>query len=103
MEHTMGRNAIQGMSDALEKYKAGDPLAAAEFVSNARNYIGLLNVHIHKENTILFAMADRSLSADQQEELVKQFDALEEERIGPGKHEEFHDLLRRLKAVYLPT
>ena len=101
MEHTAGRAAIRGMTDAAAKLRENDHAAGAEFAKHARDYIGLLRAHIQKENNILFAMADRTLTQEKQQELSKHFDVIEQERIGPGKHEEFHDLLRHLKGVYL--
>lgn len=46
-------------------------------------------------------MADRVLSNAVQRELEEAFEKLEEERIGAGTHEKFHELLHRLKEVYL--
>ena len=42
-------------------------------------------------------MADMRLSPDRQEELHDQFEVVERERIGVGKHEEFH----KLGEIYL--
>ncbi|MBC7260375.1 MAG: hemerythrin, partial [Chloroflexi bacterium] len=74
--------------------------AASDFVANARGYIALLRQHIHKEDNILYRMADMHLTAEKQEELLEQFDQVERERIGPGKHEEFHQLQDYLGAIY---
>ena len=49
---------------------------------------------------MLFPMALYMLGTDKQAELSEAFEKLEEDRIGPGKHEEFHQLLHRLKQVY---
>jgi hemerythrin-like domain-containing protein len=46
-------------------------------------------------------MADMRLSKEKQEELLEEFERAESEKIGIGKHEEFHKLLDRLKGVYL--
>ncbi len=100
-EHTLGRGYIRGMGEALASYQAGAPGAAASFAQHARHYIALLTQHIEKENNVLFPMADRHLPAAKQEELFEGFEAIERERIGVGKHEEFHELLGRLEGVYL--
>jgi hemerythrin-like domain-containing protein len=60
----------------------------------------LLSQHIQKEEDALFPMAERMLGPEKQAELSKGFQQLEEERIGQGKHEEFHDQLHRLKKLY---
>lgn len=100
-EHDMGRGYVRGMSEAVARYKASDRQALSAIAQNARNYIALLTQHIDKEDYILYPMADMHLSEDQQKELLEGFERVERERIGVGKHEEFHNLLDHLKAVYL--
>ena len=70
-------------------------------VDNAVNYPRHLTQHIEKENMVLFPMADAYLSKETQERLVKDFERLEEEKVGAGRHEAFHQSLRRLKEAYL--
>jgi len=101
MEHVEGRGYIKGMSEAFDKLKSGDRQASAKIVDNAKKYITLLIKHIDKENTILFPLADKVLSQARQTELEEGFEKLEVERIGLGKHEEFHKLLQQLKEIYL--
>ncbi|MEK7098018.1 MAG: hemerythrin domain-containing protein [Patescibacteria group bacterium] len=101
MEHDMGREFVAGMGEALEKMKAGDKEAGKEFAENALGYGNLLTSHIEKENNILFHMAEMSFSEEKDEELFLGFENIEKEKIGAGKHEEFHSLLDRLAAEYL--
>ena len=101
LEHGKGRDSVRGMGEALEGYKRAEASASSRFVENARNYIALLAQHIDKENKVLFPWGERVLSAEQKERLLEAFETLEHERIGEGKHEEFHQLLRQLKDVYL--
>jgi hemerythrin-like domain-containing protein len=100
LEHDKGRGYIKGMAGAVAKYKGGDPKAAPVIASNARNYIALLTEHIEKENTVLFPMADSHISAEKQESMFEEFEKIEVEKIGVGKHEEFHQLLDNLSAIY---
>jgi len=100
-EHRQGRGFIRGMAEALDRQKKGDPKALPSYAENARNYIALLTQHIDKENNVLFPMAEKVLSKETQEQLVEGFEKIEEERIGPGTHEEFHKLLHHLQEVYL--
>jgi hemerythrin-like domain-containing protein len=58
-------------------------------------------MHIEKENKVLFPMADVHLTLEVQQGLARDFEKLELEEIGAGKHEEFHQLLHELKGVYL--
>ena len=46
-------------------------------------------------------MADSHLSAEKQESMFEEFEKIEVEKIGVGKHEEFHQLLDNLSAIYL--
>lgn len=100
-EHTLGRGYIKGMSEALAQYKSDQSGAAADLSRHARNYIALLTQHIQKENHVLFPMADMHLSAEEQTELLEGFETIERERIGEGKHEEYHALMHRLETLYL--
>lgn len=101
VEHGKGRDYVRGMNEAMPGYKRNEANASSRFVENARNYIALLSQHIDKENNVLFPLGDRALSDGQKKKLVEDFEKLEHERIGEGKHEEFHELLRHLKDVYL--
>jgi hemerythrin-like domain-containing protein len=100
-EHEQGRGYVRGLKAAVERYKAGDRRAISEMVSNARSYIALLSQHIDKEDNILYAMADAHLPNETQERLLGDFEKVELERIGAGRHEEFHHLLDELQQVYL--
>lgn len=100
-EHETMREYIRNFAGALKAYKRGDESAAKDIVKNVRNYLGWLDDHIEKEDNILFAIADQHLNAQRQEELYREFEQLEEERIGAGVHEQFHQMLGTLKAQYL--
>ncbi|MDD5628053.1 MAG: hemerythrin domain-containing protein [Elusimicrobia bacterium] len=100
-EHNQGRAFIRGLAEAIGEYGQGDAKAGAGVVENGRGYIALLTQHINKENNILFPMADRLLGEKKQDELAEEFERIEVERIGLGKHEEFHGLLERLETAHL--
>ncbi|HPC39982.1 MAG TPA: hypothetical protein PLD91_03585 [Spirochaetota bacterium] len=76
-------------------------MAAGRFIGDAGGYVKLIDGHIMKENNILFRMADERLSDSQQKELLKEFDRVEREEIGAGVHETYHDMLNRLRDIYL--
>ncbi|HQJ72149.1 MAG TPA: hemerythrin domain-containing protein [Spirochaetota bacterium] len=100
-EHAEGRFFAKGMGEALEEIRAGDSVAAGRFIGDAGGYVKLIDGHIMKENNILFRMADERLSDSQQKELLKEFDRVEREEIGAGVHEKYHDMLHRLRDIYL--
>jgi hemerythrin-like domain-containing protein len=100
-EHQSGREHIRELSKAFAAFKAGNRTAANEIIARSMDYVFLLLNHIHKENNILFMMADKVLNEAEQAEIFEAFEKLEIEKIGIGKHEEYHHLLKELKTIYL--
>jgi len=100
-EHQQGREYVQAMNAALAQYTKGDPSVVNEFMKTAKGYINLLNQHIEKENGVLFPLAEKHLSAQAQEKLWEGFGMIETQKIGVGRHDEFHKMLDKLESVYL--
>jgi hemerythrin-like domain-containing protein len=100
-EHQQGREFVRSMNATLSQYAQGDRKAAAEFVETARSYINLLNQHIDKENGVLFPLAEKHLSAQEKAKLWEGFEMIEAQKIGAGKHEEFHIMLDQLEKEIL--
>jgi len=99
-EHEVGRGHVRAMSEALARLRRGEPDAVAAVREAARAYRDLLRMHIHKENNVLFPMADQVVPESVDAELVGRFEAIERDRIGAGKHEAYHALLHRLHELY---
>lgn len=100
-EHQLGRTYVKGMRDAMSAYKKGNNEALIKFLENAKCYITLLNEHIYKEENVLFPLAEHNLPREKQAELYAGFEKIEVEKIGIGKHGEFHKLLDELEKTYL--
>lgn len=100
-EHQQGREYVQKMKAAISQIKSGAASAVFDFTRTARDYISLLDQHIDKENTVLFPLAEKQLTAAKLAELSKGFEIIETEKIGVGKHEEFHKVIDHLEKVYL--
>ncbi len=100
VEHQAGRDFIRGMTEAAGALGKGDPGAAKRFAANARGYTELLLQHIDKEDNVLYPMAEARLPAGADGTLSAAFEKVEEERVGHGRHEEFHRMMDRLRAVY---
>ena len=106
-EHEQGRALIRAMAEAAEDYKKAVPdagarsAAAAAWAAAAAGYAELLRQHIHKENNILFVIAENMLSPEEQQRLAAEFDRVETEKIGVGTHERLHKLVDRLAAEVL--
>ncbi|MDY6823646.1 MAG: hemerythrin domain-containing protein [Thermodesulfobacteriota bacterium] len=99
-EHEQGRQLVAELREAAKKFMSGDKAAGKKIEKTALDYVALLTRHIEKEEGVLFPIAADMLPPDKQVELSEAFERLEEERIGVGKHEEFHQLLRRLGQTY---
>jgi hemerythrin-like domain-containing protein len=100
-EHQLGRESVQKMKAAFSQFKTGSVSAAVDFTRNARDYISLLDQHIEKENNVLFPLAEKQLSEAKLAELLKGFEKIEADKIGVGKHEEFHKMIDQLESAYL--
>ncbi|MCX6544889.1 MAG: hemerythrin domain-containing protein [Acidobacteria bacterium] len=98
-EHDQGRAAVKAMSAAASAFGASaEPLA--QFARAARAYANLLTNHIHKENNILFRMADQVIGAHKDAEILQAYDEHEARVTGPGEHERFHKVIDELEAAY---
>ena len=51
-EHDEGRGYVRAAEEAIDPYRAGDAAAGKVIAANLRNYAGLLEGHISKENQI---------------------------------------------------
>jgi hemerythrin-like domain-containing protein len=100
-DHVMGRNYTRDLTKAVKDYKKGEKDAAKEIVHNARHYITLLIQHIDIEDNVLYPIADKRLSPQMHEELLREFDEFELREIGIDKHEAYHAMIERLRDTYL--
>ena len=100
-EHTMGRDYVKGLSVGIEEYAKGITDAAKQIIENARNYASLLSNHINKEDNILYPMAEMRISNEKQNELLKEFERVNSEKIGLDKQKELIAILHNLKDTYL--
>jgi hemerythrin-like domain-containing protein len=100
-EHTMGRDYVNGLSMGIEEYAKGNTDASKQIIENARNYASLLSNHINKEDNILYPMAEMRLSKEKQDELLKEFERVNSEKIGLDKQKELMTILHNLKDTYL--
>lgn len=99
-EHDLGRNYVKDFAKSLEEFKKGDVRAASKIIKSTSGYIALLKEHIDKEDNILYMIADVHLPPKKQKELLGEFEKVEEEKIGKGKHEAFHKMLDNLSKIY---
>jgi hemerythrin-like domain-containing protein len=99
-EHDQGRGHIRSMAGALSGLAAGNPNARELFRQHAGAYAALLRQHIAKEDQVLFEIAERQLSQASKEDIQTEFDRIERDIVGEGRHEDFHRMLDRLDQKY---
>ena len=102
-EHDAGRKLVAAMSRALADHQAGQTGAAAALQEVASEYAKLLTDHISKEDNVLYLIADEKIAAPVQAAMVEAFEKIEEERIGVGTHERYHEMLKEFRHGYLST
>ncbi len=100
MEHEQGRAHVRGMAEHIAAAASGEAEALQAFAAHANGYVNLLRAHIHKEDHILFPMADRALSPEDQDRLMVQFDKVEAEEMGAGTHDSFLQMAKQLAQRY---
>ncbi|MBN2482265.1 MAG: hemerythrin domain-containing protein [Bacteroidales bacterium] len=98
-QHRQGRELIKKMQESI----ANKTINKKAFAFAAYSYVNLLRNHIEKEDTFLFPLSDTKLSAFTQKRLMDNFENLEKNVIGEGKHEELHAQLEKFQNKYLGT
>lgn len=96
-EHEEGRRLVRRMRTATVRVCAGDPSAKDEIWQNALGYVNLLRMHIVKEDSVLFPMADHILQGEKQVEVAQAFEHIEQEEKGQGVHEKYLALAEALE------
>ena len=99
-EHERGRTHLRALAEQLQRLRDGDTSATTLLTHHANAYCDLLFAHIAKENDVLFAKAIKLIPTSAAKSLREQFDRIENERIGRGKHEQYRAMLQRLNASY---
>lgn len=95
-EHEQGRTLVRQMAEAAAEYQRGLPEAGRCWADAAKQYAALLREHIAKENNILFVMAERMLTSEEQDALAADFEKVELEKMGAGTHERLHAQMDQL-------
>jgi hemerythrin-like domain-containing protein len=99
-EHEQGRAHVRNMAEMIAAAATGEEGALQRWAQHARAYIGLLSQHIQKEDHCLFAMADQTLTAEDQTELAERFEHVEHEHMGLGTHERYLKIANDLADAY---
>jgi hemerythrin-like domain-containing protein len=95
-EHVQGRNFVREMTENLDQFSNGNKEALTGVYQNMNGYADLLVNHISKENNILFRMADKVLSDEEQKRLLESFEKIEQNRPA-GTHA--NDYIERINTL----
>lgn len=101
-EHAQGRayaRALQAKVEQPGAWSAADLQAIAEA---ATGYADLLHAHIHKEDAVLYPMAEQHLPPAVMAEVGARCERFEAEKTGAGEHERLHALAEGLVARHAP-
>jgi len=90
-EHEISRAHVRKINELAQKKLAGK--TKTEMVDAGRGYVQLLSQHIQKEDNVLYPMADRMLTKDDQKQLEQGFEKVENEIMGHGVHEKYHAMI----------
>ena len=94
VEHDLGRNHIRGLETAL-KMLAEDPKIEhkLDVITEAMGYAHLLQIHIEKENSVVYTFAERSLPQDVKDHIDEKCRAFEEQQTSLGVQKKYLDML----------
>lgn len=101
MEHDEGRAYVRNTIEAIERFKNGDLSALAEMENNLMNYGLLLTNHIHKENHILYPMAEKFLPIDVLKTIGEDFEKANSETIDNEYFDKYLKIAEDLGKIYL--
>ncbi len=97
-EHAQGRAFIRELAKKSEQAGDWTDEDRQEIAGAAYGYADLLHAHIHKEDAVLYPMAEQHLPPEAMERVAEACDRLEEERTGTGAHARLHALAEDLVA-----
>ena len=101
LDHVQGRKFVQEMDRGLQLFKRGDNTALEMIYENMLAYGELLEGHISKENNILFRMADKALSDAEQEQLLFEFEKIENSKADDSNITKYVEAIIKLKIAYI--
>jgi hemerythrin-like domain-containing protein len=109
VEHNEGRRLVAALASAVGVEHAVETRPPAERQFDAARadeaidlYVVLMRPHVASEEKHLFPVANGLFAPEVAERLQEEYDRIEEEVIGVGRHEAFELTVERLTDSYLP-
>jgi len=98
VEHQKGRVMVGEFADAIRGYAAGEPPARDNLLKSLRALLALYPSHIWKEDYLLFPLAGKVLTPEDQQDLMRKFDMVDRE-LGLDVHEGFDKVAAELEQT----
>ena len=99
-EHAQARRFTREMADALDADRREEANAQTRFHAAAHQYVELLTNHIHKEENILFNMADQVITGEQKSSLCGKFCEVGCREFGGHKREDLERMAVELEGQW---
>jgi hemerythrin-like domain-containing protein len=99
-DHDQGRALVKVLRGHAEASGAWADADRQEIGNVARGFAAHLRAHIHKEDAILYPMAEQHLPPEAMEEVSAACDRYEEDPARAGKHERLHALADELLRAH---
>ena len=101
VEHDLGRADVLSLETALNEYKKNPRLELKlDILSYAMAYAHLLQLHIEKENSVVYPFAERGLSEEDFKGINEKSQAFEDEQTAKGVQKRYLDILEKLEKKY---
>lgn len=100
-EHSALHDIVKNLNDGIREYQAGNLAVKSTIIESIRIYTAMLTQHVEQEDKVVFPLAEKHLTEETQEKLYFEFEKMEINQIGAGKHEQLHRVLDHLSKVYL--
>ena len=92
-EHDTGRQYVKGLEEALGEDDV------PRVIENAMGYALLLQDHIHKEDNILYPMAEQALDTETKRSMLERFIEVEGKRFPEGTKEYYEAMAREFGEI----
>jgi len=102
-EHGEGRALVGALAAKAAQDGAWTPADLQEIADAASGYSSLLHAHIHKEDAILYPMAEARLPPQAMEQVGLDCERFEQQQTGAGEHERYHALADELVLRHAAT
>ncbi|MGE5414979.1 MAG: hemerythrin domain-containing protein [Syntrophomonadaceae bacterium] len=102
-EHDEGRAFVAVLAEKAAQQEPWSDEDRQTIADAAHGYAELLRAHIHKEDAILYPMAEQRLPPDALERVGEDCERFEQAQTGAGEHERLHALAEALVLRHAPA